>query len=88
MVGLNFDLKYDPFFSCLYARMPLACHAYEQEEKRRFQFKSKFNPTIQPSNLKFNYLRKKMRKIPAQNSLFRLDGWMVGLYSQKSHPLV
>jgi len=34
MVGLNLDLKYDPFFSCLYARMPLACHAYEQEEKK------------------------------------------------------
>jgi len=32
---------------------------YEQEKNGSY-FKSKFNPTIHPSNLKFNYLRKKM----------------------------
>jgi len=33
---------------------------YEQEKNGSFFIQYLINPTIQPSNLKFNYLRKKM----------------------------
>ena len=36
------------------------CVSGDEQEKNGLHFKSKFNPTIHPSNLKFNYLRKKM----------------------------
>ena len=58
--------------------LSLGCVSGDEQENNGSYFKSKFNPTIQPSNLNFNYLRKRIQKIPAQKLKFRLDGWMVG----------
>ena len=38
-------------------------------------FNLKFNPTIQPTNQKFNYLRMKIQKIPTQKLKFWV-GWL------------
>ena len=46
-----------------------------EQEKNGSYFKSKFNPTIHPSNLKFNYLRKKCEKLQLKTQIL---GWMVG----------
>ena len=54
--------------------------AYRQEKNGSY-FKSRFNPTIHPSNLKFNYLRIKMQKFQLKNSNL---GWMVGWLEKDS----
>ena len=46
-----------------------------EQEKNGSYFKSKFNPTIQPSNLKFNYLRNECEKFQLKTQIL---GWMVG----------
>jgi hypothetical protein len=51
------------------------CVRGEQEKNGSFFIQYLINPTIQPSNLKFNYLRNECEKFQLKTQIL---GWMVG----------